>query len=79
MKHKDARARSQLDEFTFGTFNVRTAAVNSVNGIGHIDTLLRYVCMFVCMHVCMYVCMYVFIKLHSMYVCMYLLLFSHIN
>ena len=25
----------------FGTFNVRTAAVNGVNGIGHIDTLLR--------------------------------------
>ena len=24
----------------FGTFNVRTAVVNGVNGIGHIDTLL---------------------------------------
>ena len=28
-------------ELTFGTFNVRTAAVNGVNGIGHINTLLR--------------------------------------
>ena len=25
----------------FGTFNVSTAAVNGVNGIRHIDTLLR--------------------------------------
>ena len=41
MKHKTARARSRLDELTFGTFNVRTAAVNDVNGISHIDTLLR--------------------------------------
>ena len=41
MKHKAARARSQLDELTFGTFNVRTAAFNGSNGIGHIDTLLR--------------------------------------
>ena len=32
--------RSRLEELTFGTFNVRTAAVNGVNGIGHIDTLL---------------------------------------
>ena len=40
-KHKATRARSRLDELTFGTFNVRTAAVNGVNGIGHIDTLLR--------------------------------------
>ena len=40
MKHKAARARSRLDELTFGTFNVRTAAVNGANGIGHIDTLL---------------------------------------
>ena len=39
--HKAARARSRLEELTFGTFNVRTAAVNGVNGIGHIDTLLR--------------------------------------
>ena len=40
-KHEAARARSRLEELTFGTFNVRTAAVNGVNGIGHIDTLLR--------------------------------------
>ena len=40
-KHKAARARSRLEELMFGTFNVRTAAVNVVNGIGHIDTLLR--------------------------------------
>ena len=40
-KHKAARARSRLEELMFGTFNVRTAAVNRVNGIGHIDTLLR--------------------------------------
>ena len=40
-KYKAARARSRLEELTFGTFNVRTAAVNGVNGIGHIDTLLR--------------------------------------
>ena len=39
-KHKTATARSRLEELTFGTFNVRTAAVNGVNGIGHIDTLL---------------------------------------
>ena len=38
-KHKAAWARCQL-ELTFGTFNVRTAAVNGVNGIGHINTLL---------------------------------------
>ena len=40
-KHKAARARSRPEEVAFGTFNVRTAAVNGVNGIGHIDTLLR--------------------------------------
>ena len=40
-KYKAFRARSRLEELTFGTFNVRTAAVNGVNGIGHIDTLLR--------------------------------------
>ena len=40
-KHKATRARSRLEELTFGTFNVRTAAVNGVNGIGHIDALLR--------------------------------------
>ena len=38
---KPSLARSRLEELTFGTFNVRTAAVNGVNGIGHIDTLLR--------------------------------------
>ena len=41
MKYKVARARSRLDELPFGTFNVHTAAVRGVNGIGHIDTLLR--------------------------------------
>ena len=40
-KHKAPRTRSRTQELTFGTFNVRTAAVNGVNGIGHIDTLLR--------------------------------------
>ena len=40
-KHKAARATSPLEDLTFGTLNVRTAAVNGVNGIGHIDTLLR--------------------------------------
>ena len=30
-----------MEELTFGRFNVRTAAVNGVNDIGHIDTLLR--------------------------------------
>ena len=41
MKHKAARARLRLEELTFGTFDVRTAVVNGVNGIGLIDTLLR--------------------------------------
>ena len=40
-KHKAAWARSRLEEFTFGTFNVCTAAVSGVSGIGLIDTLLR--------------------------------------
>ena len=40
-KHRATRARSRLEELTFGTFNVRTAAVNGVDGIGHINTLLR--------------------------------------
>ena len=45
-KYKFTRARSRLVELTFGTFNVRIvnvriAAVNGVNGIGHINTLLR--------------------------------------
>ena len=40
-KHKATRARYRLEELAFGTFNVRTAAVNGVNDIGHIDTLLR--------------------------------------
>ena len=41
MKHKAARATSRLEEFMFGTINLRTAAVNGVNGIGHTDSLLR--------------------------------------
>ena len=41
MKHKAARARSRLDELTFGPFNVHTAAVDGVNCIGHINALLR--------------------------------------
>ena len=41
MKHQAARARSRLEEFTFGTFNVHTAAVKGVNDIGHIDSLMR--------------------------------------
>ena len=41
MKYKAARVRPRLEGLTFGTFNVRTAAVQGVNGIGHIDTLLR--------------------------------------
>ena len=41
MKPKVTRARSRLEELTLDTFNVRTAAINGVNGIGHIDTLLR--------------------------------------
>ena len=32
-KQKVARARSRLEELTFGRFNARTAAVNGVNGI----------------------------------------------
>ena len=34
-KHKAARARSPLEELTFYTFNVRTAAVNGVKGAVH--------------------------------------------
>ena len=41
MKHQAAKARSRLEKLTFGSFNVRTAAVKGVNGIGHIDSLLR--------------------------------------
>ena len=41
IKHKVSRARSRLEELTFGTSNVRTAVVNGVNGTGHIDTPLR--------------------------------------
>ena len=41
MKYQAARARSQMQELTFGTFNVRTSAFKGVNGIGHIDVLLR--------------------------------------
>ena len=40
-KHKATRARSRLEKLTFGAFNVRTAVVSGVNGMGHIDTLLR--------------------------------------
>ena len=35
------RGRGRAWRSTFGTFNVRTAAVNGINGIGHINTLLR--------------------------------------
>ena len=41
MKHQAAKATSRMQEPTFGTFNVSTAAFNGVNGIGHIDVLLR--------------------------------------
>ena len=37
--HPDTRSR--LDELTFGTFNVRSPAVNGIKGIGLNDTLLR--------------------------------------
>ena len=40
-KHKATRARSRLDELTFGTFTVITAAINGANVIDHIDTVLR--------------------------------------
>ena len=41
MRHEAARARSRLDELTFGKFNVRRPAVNGVNGTGRINTMLR--------------------------------------
>ena len=41
MKHQAAKAQSRMQELTFGTFNVRTAAFKGTNGIGHIDVLLR--------------------------------------
>ena len=41
MKHKAARAKRRMQELTFSTLNVRTAAFKGVNGIGHIDVLLR--------------------------------------
>ena len=41
MKHLAARARFWMQELTFGTFHVRTAAFKRVDGIGHIDVLLR--------------------------------------
>ena len=40
-KHKVTRARSRLEKPTFGTFSVRTATGNGVNGNGHIHTQLR--------------------------------------
>ena len=40
-KHKAIRARSRLEELTLGAFYVCTAVVNGVNGIDHIDILLR--------------------------------------
>ena len=43
MKHKAVRIKSRLDELTLGMFNVRTAAVNGVSGIGHIDTMQEVV------------------------------------
>ena len=43
MKRKAIKAivRSRMDELLFRTFKDRTAAVNIINGIEHIDTLLR--------------------------------------
>ena len=41
IKYKATRARSRLNEILFSTFNIRTAAINGVNGIGYIGTLLR--------------------------------------
>ena len=41
MKYQAAEAKRRMQEQTFGTFNVRTAAFKGVNGIGHIDVLLR--------------------------------------
>ena len=41
MKHQAARAMRRMQELTFGTFNVRTAAIKGVNGIGHIDVHFR--------------------------------------
>ena len=39
--HQATRAKLRREELTFDTFNVRTAAANGANGIGHLDTLLR--------------------------------------
>ena len=41
MKHQAARAKGRMKELTFGPFNVRTTVLKGVNGIGHIDVLLR--------------------------------------
>ena len=41
-------ARSRLEKLTFGAFSVRTAAVNGVNGIGHIHTQLKTCAATVC-------------------------------
>ena len=41
MKRQTPGPRSRLEVLTFGSFNVRTAAVKVLHGIGHIDVLLR--------------------------------------
>ena len=41
MKPKAAWAKRRMQELTFGTFNVRTAAFKGVNGIDHTHVLFR--------------------------------------
>ena len=41
MKRQTPGPRSRLEVLTFGSFNVRTAAVKALHGIGHIDVFLR--------------------------------------
>ena len=41
MKDKFTRARSRMDELTFSTFNIRTAAAIIVNSTGFTDNLPR--------------------------------------